>query len=97
MRDMSDRKQEYAEQGVEILAVNAFEDPRVGRHWIEASDLSYRWAFADADAAEALGVQAVPTQIIVDRQGNVAWTSSFTSLMGGADAIYAALDEVLRP
>lgn len=95
MRDMSPREEEYRAKGVEILAINAFEDPQAGREWIDASGLHFRWAFADAAMTEALGVETVPTQIILDRDGRVAWTSGFTSLMGGADAVYAALDGVL--
>jgi hypothetical protein len=92
---MSERKEEYKQKGVEILAINVFEDPQVGRDWIASSELDYRWAFADESVTEAFGVDSVPTQIILDRDGNVAWTSSLTSLFGGADAIFEALDEVL--
>jgi hypothetical protein len=96
MRDMSGREQEYRHKGVEILAINAFEDPQLGRDWIAtATGLPYRWAFADRGVTEAFGVESVPTQIIVDREGRVVWTSSLTSLFGGADAIYAALDAAL--
>jgi hypothetical protein len=95
MRDMSSRENEYRQKGVEILAINAFEDPQLGRDWIASSDLQYRWAFADKSVTEAFGVESVPTQIILDREGNVAWTSSLTSLFGGADAVFAALDGVL--
>jgi hypothetical protein len=95
MRDMSGRKQDYKDRGVEIVAVNVFEDPQVVREWIASSGLDYRWAFADAAAREALGIEAVPAQVILDRDGKVAWTSSMTSLFGGADAVFAALDEAL--
>lgn len=92
---MSPREEEYASKGVEILAVNAFEDPADGRAWIEQSDLHYRWAFADAAVTEAFGVATVPSQIILDREGRVVWASSLGSLAGGADAIFEALDDVL--
>lgn len=92
---MSPREQEYREQGVEFLAINAFEDPQAGRDWIASSGLDYRWVFAGESATEAFGVAAVPTQIILDKQGKVVWTSNVTSLFGGADAVYEALDGAL--
>lgn len=95
MRDMSPREEEYAAKGVQILAINALEDPAAGRAWIEKSELDLHWVFADAAAIEAFDVSMVPTQVIIDRNGNVAWTSSLKSLTGGADAIFEALDEVL--
>lgn len=92
---MSSREHEYVERGVEILAVNAFEDPQAGRDWIASSGLDYRWVFADESVTEAFGVATVPTQILIDREGKVVWTSSFTSMAGGADAIFEALDAAL--
>lgn len=95
MRDMSDRKNEYQNKGVEILAVNAFEDNQQAKDWIASTDLSYSWAFANTEQAEALGVKSVPTQIILDTDGKVLWTSSMISLFGGADEVYAQLDNAL--
>jgi len=93
---MSDFEEEYKKKGVEFVAVNAFEDEEAGRAFIEASDLDYRWVFADADVLRALGVAMIPAQIIVDREGNVAWVSTMTSIGEGADAIREALDDTLR-
>ncbi len=95
MRDMSPREQEYADKGVEVLAVNAFENPAAGRAFIEGTDLELHWAFADDTFTEAMGIEGVPSQVILDAEGRVAWTSSLGTLFGGADAVYAALDEVL--
>ena len=95
MRDMSHREDAYRKKGVEILAINAFEDPEVGREWIASSGLDYRWAFADETTAEALGVNTVPTQILLDPAGKVVWASGFKSVIGGADAVYEAIDAVL--
>lgn len=95
MRDMSDRKNEYQNKGVEILAVNAFEDNQQAKDWIASADLPYTWAFANDEQAETLGVKSVPTQIILDTDGNVLWTSSMISLFGGADEVYAQLDNAL--
>ena len=52
-------------------------------------------AFADAAALDALGVHVVPTQVLVDREGRVAWTSSFGSLSEGVGAFRGPLDAVL--
>ena len=82
---MSDFEEEYKKKGVEFVAVNAFEDEEAGRAFI-----------ADADALRALGVAMVPAQIIVDREGKVAWVSTMTSISEGADAIREALDDTLR-
>jgi len=95
MRDMSPRKAEYEGRGVQVLAINAFEDRDVGREWIASSDLDFHWAFADESVTTAFGVQAVPTQILLDPEGRVVWTSNLTSMFGGADAVYEAIDGVL--
>jgi hypothetical protein len=95
MRDMSERHEEYSKKGVEILAINAFEDPEVGKEWIASSGLGYRWAFADEEATTAFGVNTVPTQILLDREGKIVWASGFKSVIGGADAVYEAIDAAL--
>lgn len=95
MRDMSPHESAYKEKGVEMIAVNAFEDPAVSKQWIASSGLDLHWAFASAEVTDAFGVAQVPTQIILDREGKVAWTSSFSSLIGGSDAILAELDALL--
>jgi len=95
MRAMSPHEESYAEKGVVMLAVNAHEDPEQGKAFIASTDLELNWTFADAQALEALGVGMVPTQILLDREGKIAWTSSFTSLMGGADAILEQVDALL--
>jgi hypothetical protein len=95
MRDMSPREPEYRTKGVEILAINAFEDPQKGREWIASSGLDLQWAFADADATATFGVKSVPTQILLDREGKVVWTSGFGSVTGGADAVFEAIDAAL--
>ncbi|MFT7465346.1 MAG: hypothetical protein ACI9EF_003711 [Pseudohongiellaceae bacterium] len=95
MRDMSPREQEYRDKGVEMLTINAFEDPADGKAWIATSGLDYRWAFADESVTQAFAVKSVPAQIILDREGQVVWTSNIVSLIVGADAIYEALDAAL--
>jgi peroxiredoxin len=95
MRDMSQREEEYKAKGVEIVAVSVFEEQSVAREWMASSGLDYRWTFADDSVTEAFGVDAIPTQILLDREGRVVWTSSLTSVFGGADAVFAAIDEAL--
>jgi peroxiredoxin len=92
---MSEFEAEYEQKGVAFLAVNAFEDPARGRAFIAESGLDYRWLWADTAALEALGVAMVPAQIILDRDGKVAWVSGLFSVNEGAAAIREALDEVL--
>lgn len=92
---MSTWEHEYEDKGVEFLAINAKEDPQRGRDFIAANDLDFRWMWADDAALDALGVQMVPAQIVVDREGKITWVSSFTSMTEGPAAIRKALDEAL--
>ncbi len=95
MRDMGPREAEYKAKGVEILAINVFEDTTESKAWIASSGLNLHWAFADETVTDAFGVSSVPSQIIIDREGKIAWTSSLSSLMGGADEILTQLDATL--
>ena len=97
MRDVSYLHDEYAAKGVEFLAIHVFTDHEGARAYIaENPKLDYRWLFADEQALETLGVTGMPTQLILDREGRVAWRSSLGSFPSGADGIQEALDEVLR-
>jgi len=96
MRAMSPREAEYSKKGIEILAINCLEDPQAGKDWIAASGLDLQWAFADEAATQAFGVRTFPTQILLDREGKVVWTSGFASAFeNGADGIFNALDAAL--
>jgi hypothetical protein len=95
MRAMSEFEHEYQEQGVVFVAVNSFEPPERGRAFVDQTDLDYVWWWADRPTCAKLGVQILPTQIVLDRQGKVAWTSSMATLREGAPAIRRVLDEVL--
>lgn len=92
---MSDFEEEYRAKGVEFLTINAFEPFEKGKAWAEESGLHFTWLRAEREALEAMGVKGVPTQILLDRDGKVLWTSSFSSIAGGADAIRQALDDAL--
>lgn len=94
---MSAFEPEYRAQGVVFVAVNTFEPPEAGQSFVDSSDLDYTWWWSAPRATEALGVHSVPAQIILDRAGKVAWTSSLGSVAEGAPAIRRALDAVLAP
>jgi hypothetical protein len=86
MRDMNNVKSDFTDQGVEFLAVNVFEEPEDARSFIDSSGLDYSWMRADERTIEALGIKGVPTLIILDREGVVAWRSNlFTPFRGGVD------------
>ena len=95
MRDVSYFKKRYEEKGVEFLAVHAFGDDEEARAHIEASKTTYHWLWADDKALSAFGVTGVPTQIVVDREGRVAWKSSLSSHREGSGSIQVALDAAL--
>jgi len=70
-----------------FLAVNAFEPLEQALAFTAKTDLHYTWLRADKQALETLKIKAIPSQIILDRQGKVAWTSSLASLTKGADGV----------
>lgn len=92
---MSEIEAEYEERGVVFVAVNVFEPKERGLAFVEQTDLDYAWWWADAKSCKAMGIQVIPTQVILNREGRVVWTSDITTLQGGVDAITAALDEAL--
>ena len=87
---------EYERKGVAFLLVNAFDEPASARAFMEKTGKDRPWAFADEKALGALGVHLAPTQILVDAEGKVAWTSSFGSLSEGVGAVRRALDGVAK-
>lgn len=95
IRGMGPLEEEYGRKGVAFLLVNAFEDEASGRAFMTAEGKDRPWAFADAASLQALGVHIAPTQVLVDREGRVAWTSSFQSIREGVPAFRRALDQVV--
>ena len=89
-------EEEYAKKGYAFLLVNAFDEPAPARAFMEKTGKDRHWAFADEAALKALGVKIAPCQILVDREGRVAWTSSFGSMTDGMAAIRRALDGVAK-
>ncbi len=95
IRGMGPLEEEFEKKGVAFLLVNGFEDEASGRAFMAAEGKDRPWAFADAAALEALGVHLAPTQVLVDREGRVAWTSSFSSIREGVPAFRRALERVV--
>lgn len=95
IRGMGPVEEEYGKKGVAFLLVNCYEDEASGRAFMAAEGKDRPWAFADAAALEALGVHLAPTQVLVDREGRVAWTSSFSSINEGVPAFRRALEQVV--
>jgi hypothetical protein len=86
MRDMNPIKTDFAEQEIEFLAVNIFEETDAARSFIDNCGLDYRWVRGDDSVVETLGIEGVPLVIVLDRAGNVAWYSGMlTPLRGGSD------------
>ena len=64
---------EYAPKGVEMigLAVVRNEPPQSVRQFAQEHDMGWEMLLADQNIAMAFGIQAVPTTIFIDRNGNV--------------------------
>ena len=95
IRGMGPLEEEYEKKGVAFLLVNCYEDEAKGRAFMAAHGKQGRWAIADAAALDALGVHMAPTQILVDRDGKVAWTSSFSSMQEGIPAFRREIEKVV--
>jgi len=65
-------RQEYADQGFEVLAINVDEYPEDATDFLDKKPVSY---LVVRDAAgttpEAYGVPGMPTGFLIDREGNV--------------------------
>ena len=96
MRDVSYFHDEYEEADVEFLAVHVYTDHADAKEFIAGNRWKYRWLFADESALGAIGVTGMPTQVILDREGRVAWKSSLSTFASGADGLREALDAVVQ-
>ncbi len=96
MRDMSTIESEFAERGVEFLAVNVYDEPEAARRFIESSGYDYTWARADEQTLEQLGIGSIPAMIVLDQSGSVAWRSGLFTLVSGGSDLREALDELTR-
>jgi thiol-disulfide isomerase/thioredoxin len=98
--------QDYAEHGVQVIAINAKEDARGNpgnpRTYFEELDFS-PIAILDGDAIAAdYGIQYIPGVLIVDGEGRIAWRRPSTDLPAGRAVaelwdgmVRAELDKVL--
>jgi len=95
MRDMSGIAGEYRGKGVEVLAVNVWEDEGTFRAFAGSRGSELRWVRAEEDSLAPYGIRSLPAQAIVDRDGTVRWTSGLSSLFGTDRAVRRALDRIL--
>lgn len=66
--------QEYRERGAEFLAVSLGEDAATVREFVERQPFAYPVLLDPTDELTArLGIQALPTLMIIDRAGRVAY------------------------
>jgi hypothetical protein len=95
---------DYAAQGVKIVAINAKEDGR-GDPKAYVRDLGFApIAVADGDAiAQQYGIQYIPGLLIVDAKGMVAYRRPWTDLPAGKTVaelwdgqVRAALDQLVH-
>jgi len=93
---MGPLEEEFGRKGVAFLLVNAYDEPASAKAFVDATGKDRPWAVADEAALQALGVHAAPTQVLVDREGRVAWTSSFGTMSEGQVAFRKALESVVK-
>lgn len=64
--------QQYQEQGLEILAINAGQSRRVAQRFIDKLQISYTVGLdEESEAARSYGVLGLPTTFFIDREGKV--------------------------
>ena len=91
MRDMSEQHEELKRRGVEVYAVNIWEEKSEAQRFIRTSDLDYHWLRGDQSVVDAFGIRVIPTQVLIDRSGTVIWTS------GSRQRLDAFLEGVTPP
>lgn len=95
--DLVEIAEEYADQGVRFLGINATDDPGAAQPFERTFEVPYP-SVHDVDGAAVAAlqgvvpVQAVPTTVVLDREGDVA-----ARILGRADpsTLRALLDEAL--
>ena len=95
LSNLGEDEAEYRKQGVEFLAIHSIDEHDAAREYIATTTFEPVWLFADAPALDALGIGMLPAQIILDRDGNVAWISGLHSLWDGVEGVRSALNAVL--
>ncbi len=66
----------YASQGVVVLGVNQQEAPSAVKDFITANKYTIPQSLDPGTAAGAYGVSGLPTLLIIDQQGKVAWVQA---------------------
>ena len=94
MRVMDTIKGDFAGQDVDFLAVSVFEDAEAASKFADSSAYDFNWGHMEVEAAERIGVESVPSLIVVDGNGNVAWRSGLLTPFRGGTDIRRALREL---
>jgi len=83
--------QQYADQGLVILAVNVRQDAQTARKFIEKLGISYN-TLLDSDGAVArdYGVIALPSTFFIDRNGSLS-----SRLLGEASG--ETFEKIIQP
>lgn len=69
---LDELQKRYRDAGLEVIAVNVDKDRKLAEAFLARIPLSLRLEFdPDGRVAEALGVQAMPTSILIDRSGTI--------------------------
>jgi thiol-disulfide isomerase/thioredoxin len=97
--DLQELSETYAEQGVSFLGVNTYDQPDTALAFarkfgvtypsvIDANDVSVQYAFSGS-----VPPNAVPTTLVVDREGRVA--ARWSGLISDPSIVAAMIDRVL--
>ncbi|MEQ3694108.1 MAG: TlpA disulfide reductase family protein [Alcanivorax sp.] len=64
-------RNELADQGFEVLAINLDESPEEGLEFLEEIPVDYPTLFDDSGTAAAYQLRGMPTAYLIDRDGNL--------------------------
>ncbi len=64
--------EQYADQGLVMIAVNLDQQPELAREFLTQFKVGFRIEFQnDGQLAEYFGVETMPTSFLIDKEGNV--------------------------
>jgi len=91
--------QEYKPAGVEIYSVDT-DDPSADRdaqvrEFLAGNRLTFPVVLDDGRASQAFGVASIPTMVVLDKQGRIAWSHVGTLDAPREVELRAALDGAL--
>ena len=86
---------DYADRGVDVLAVNLGENPEVVREFVDQQKHKFR-VVSDPESrvGSLFGVRALPTQVVVGPDGIIEWIRVGYS-SGAEDELRAVLERLL--